>query len=83
MSSSSVISGTVGRDMPVHGVDERKKTRLDKEYAPREIGAALRGVLTGVGAVSEDDVPLDAPIGLAALFSSDIMCTGAYITRGG
>jgi hypothetical protein len=44
--------------------------------APSEIGAAFKGVLTGVGAVSEEELPPAAPIGIEALFcweSSDIM----------
>lgn len=77
MSSSSLISGTVGRDKPTHTV-EQKRGKGQRGYVPSEIGAAFRGVFTGVGAVSEDGVPLPAPIAIEPLFSSDIVFNEAY-----
>lgn len=73
------MSATLGRDKPTHGAGEQEQHAIGQyEYAPREIGAAFRGVFTGVGAVSEEGVPLAAPIGIEALFSSDIVYKEAY-----
>lgn len=49
-----------------------KGSKPHGESVPRAIGAAFNGVFTGVGAVSEDAVPLAALIG-TAFCSSDIL----------